>query len=141
MRVNDMRMNDSMQKNGVGVPAFDLSGTIFHPARFNARLGAVWQRGGFSASGFANYTQGVTRTLGPLPERIPSFTTFDTTLVYQTRQGGGALDGIEVSLALQNLFNRRPPLYTPPTSDYVPYDATNYSAIGRYVSLSLSKHW
>lgn len=131
----------SSQKNEAGVPAFDLSGTIFHPAKLNSRLGAVWQRGGFSASGFMNYTQGVTSMLMSTTERTSSFMTFDTTLAYKTREGDKALDGLVVSLAVQNLFDRNPPLYTPPSSDYLPYDSTNYSAIGRYVSLSLSKHW
>jgi len=46
-----------------------------------------------------------------------------------------------VALSAQNLFNKAPPLYTPPYSSYVPFDSTNYSAIGRYVSLSVAKHW
>lgn len=131
----------SSQKDGVDVPSFDLSGTIFHPAKLNGRFGAVWQRDGFSASGFVNYTQGVNNMLMLVSEQMSSFTTFDTTLVYQTRAGEGTLDGITVSLGVQNLFNRKPPLYTPPTVDYPPYDPTNSSPIGRNVSLSLSKHW
>ena len=131
----------SSQTDAMNVPTFDLSGTIFHPAKLNGRFGAVWLRGGFSASGFVNYTQGVTSTLMPVLEKTSSFTTFDTTLVYQIRARHAALDGLMLSLGVQNLFNRRPPLYTPPAIDYAPFDSTNYSAIGRYVNLSLSKHW
>lgn len=131
----------SSQQNGLDVPAFDLSGTIFHPAKLDGRFGAVWQRGGFSASGFVNYTQGVISPLMPVIEKTSSFTTFDTTIVYQTPAGRAALKGLTMSLGVQNLFNRKPPLFKPPAIDYEPYDSTNYSAIGRYVSLSLSKHW
>jgi outer membrane receptor protein involved in Fe transport len=131
----------SSQRDGAGAPAFDLSGAIFHPAKFNGRFGVVWLRGGFSASGFVNYTQGVTSTLMSTVERTSPFTTFDTTFVYQTAEGNGVLDGLVMSLGVQNLFDRKPPLYTPPSTDYVPYDSTNYSAIGRYVNVSLSKHW
>lgn len=131
----------SSQQDGVDVPTFNLSGTTFHPAKLNARFGAVWQRGGLSASGFVNYTQGVISPLLPVIEKTSSFTTFDTTLVYQTHAGHAALDGLVMSLGVQNLFNRKPPLFTPPSIDYEPYDSTNYSAIGRSVNLSLSKHW
>jgi outer membrane receptor protein involved in Fe transport len=48
-------------------------------------------------------------------------------------------------LSLDNLFDRDPPLYTPASADAVanvpPFDQTNYSAIGRYLSVSISKHW
>jgi outer membrane receptor protein involved in Fe transport len=42
---------------------------------------------------------------------------------------------------VQNLLNRAPPLYAAAVATWVPYDATNYSAIGRFVSVSVSKHW
>ncbi|MGC1546923.1 MAG: TonB-dependent receptor, partial [Rhodanobacter sp.] len=131
----------SSQQNGVNVPSFDLSGTLFNPAKFNGRFGAVWQRGGFSASGFVNYTEGVLNPLAPVVEKMSSFTTFDTTFVYQSHAGHAAFAGITISLSVQNLFNRKPPIFTPPAIDFLPFDSTNYSAIGRYVNLSLSKHW
>jgi outer membrane receptor protein involved in Fe transport len=40
----------------------------------------------------------------------------------------------------QNLFDRDPPLYAA-SSGIAPYDSTNYSAIGRFLSLSISKRW
>lgn len=132
---------ESSQKNGPGQKEFDLAGTIYHPAKWNSRFGAVWRNGGFSASAFVNFTQGVISTLTSATERTASFTTFDTTLRYETAPGHDALSGVMVALSAQNLFNKAPPLYTPPYSSYVPFDSTNYSAIGRYVSLSVAKHW
>ncbi|MGN6227433.1 MAG: TonB-dependent receptor domain-containing protein [Dyella sp.] len=131
----------SSQRDAADTPAFDLSGTMFHPAKFNGRFGMLWLRGGLTAAGFVNYTQGVTSSFTPVKERTSSFATFDTTVTYRTRDGGGLLDGLLISLGVQNLFDRKPPLYTPPSTDYVPYDSTNYSAIGRYVNVSLARHW
>jgi outer membrane receptor protein involved in Fe transport len=51
---------------------------------------------------------------------------------------------VDVALSAQNLLDRHPPLYSVPESlsSYVPaYDSNNYSPIGRFVSLSVSKHW
>ncbi len=43
-------------------------------------------------------------------------------------------------LAVNNLFDVPPP-YVQSTAVYlVNYDSTNYSAMGRYVSLSIAKH-
>lgn len=131
---------DSSQQT-VGTPApYDLAGTLFNPAKFKSRIGAVWNHGGFSASVFGNYTSGVRDTVRN--EKTRSFTTFDATLHYSTGQRGGAFSGLEVAFSAQNLFNRAPPFYRPAsTYDIAPYDSTNYSAIGRFVSLSASKHF
>jgi len=51
------------------------------------------------------------------------------------------LQGTDVVLGVQNMFNKKPPLIW---TNYVfdaPYDSTNYSAVGRFVSLSLTKSW
>lgn len=135
---------ESSQQSGQGEAPVDLAGVIFNPAKLNSRIGAVWRSGDFSASGFVNYTQGVISRLALLAEKTASFTTFDATLSYDTGIRNGALSDILVSLSVQNMFNRNPPLYTVPsgTEDiYLPYDSTNYSAIGRYISVSISKHW
>jgi outer membrane receptor protein involved in Fe transport len=41
----------------------------------------------------------------------------------------------------QNLFNRDPPLYVVTDLGNAPYDSTNYSAIGRFLSVSIAKRW
>lgn len=131
---------DSTQQTA-GMPiAYNLAGTLHNPARLNGRIGAVWNQGGFSSAAFANYASGVrSRSDGV---KSASFTTFDATLRYDTRDRGDAWSGLQFALTANNLLNRSPPLYMPAAADYVaPYDSTNYSAIGRYLSLSVSKHW
>lgn len=130
---------DSSQQTTSTQAAYDISGTLFNPAEINGRFGAVWNRGSFSASTFANYTSGVTNTVNT--EKMASFTTFDATVRYTTGERSGAWSGLEFALSAQNLFDRAPPLFTPTNVRWAPYDSTNYSAIGRFVSVSVSKHF
>src|SRR5690606_5600163 len=130
---------DSTQQNSPEESAFDLAGTLFSPARVNSRVGLIWLQGGLTASAFANYTSGVTDMLGDT--RTSSFTTVDATVRYSVDSRPGSRAGWDVALTARNLFNRAPPLH--PTSDptWVPYDSTNYSAIGRFVGVSVSKRF
>ncbi|PPU86297.1 TonB-dependent receptor [Xanthomonas hortorum pv. hederae] len=130
---------DSAQQYSAGQSAFDLAGTIFYPAKFNSRIGVVYAEGGFTASAFANHTDGVTDRVAE--QKTASFTTFDATLRYEIGGRRGALSGLGFALSAQNLFDRAPPLYSPIAITDVPYDSTNYSAIGRFLSASVSKSW
>jgi outer membrane receptor protein involved in Fe transport len=120
----------------------DLAGVLYGPARFKARLGAVWSRGGLSLSGFANHVDGVTGPLvGGGMGKSASFNTVDATLRYETEAEQGPWSGLALALSAQNLFDRTPPLFVPVSPSYTPYDSTNYSAIGRFVSLSVTKRF
>ncbi|HEY1076892.1 MAG TPA: TonB-dependent receptor [Fontimonas sp.] len=132
---------DSWQQTSAGQSPYDLAGTIFNPAKYKGRLGAVWARGGLSVSGFANYTHGVTNALTTTTEQIGSFTTLDATVRYEIGEGSGTLSGMVFELAALNLFDRDPPLYTATSASYPPYDSANYSAIGRFLSISMSVHF
>lgn len=131
---------ESTQQIGAGQPSYDLAGTLYSPARLNSRVGAVWAQGGFTASAFANYTSGVTSAAEG--EKTGSFTTVDATLRYAGEARGGRLPGWDIALSAQNLLDRAPPLHTAGDPfHWVPYDSTNYSAIGRFLSLSVAAHW
>ncbi|WP_449427527.1 TonB-dependent receptor plug domain-containing protein [Rhodanobacter umsongensis] len=108
--------------------SYDLAGTLFNPARLNSRIGAVWQQGGFTASLFGNYKTGVINTLDD--KKSASCTTFDATLRYATGARDDAWSNLALELSAQNLLDRAPPLYTPISPTYTPYDSTNYSAAG-----------
>lgn len=130
---------DSTQALTATQSPYDLAGTLFYPARINSRIGAVWQQGGFTASLFGNYKSGVTDTADG--RKGASFTTFDATLRYDTGARDDAWSDLALELSAQNLLNRAPPLYAVTSLTYAPYDSTNYSAAGRFLSLSVSKHW
>jgi outer membrane receptor protein involved in Fe transport len=130
---------DSTQSLTAAQSPYDLAGTLFFPARVNSRVGSVWQKDGFAASLFANYRSGVTDTANG--RKGASFTTFDVTLRYDTGMRDDMWSDFAFELSAQNLFDRAPPLYSPTSLTYAPYDSTNYSAVGRFLSFSVSKHW
>lgn len=133
---------DSTRQNSANQtqPPYDLTGTLFNPPKVSARMGAVFSQGGLSASLFGNYKDGV---INAVDQRdTGSFVTFDTTLRYSTRDQGGAWSGLEFALSADNILDRDPPLHMVSSPTYVPpFDQANYSAIGRYLSLSVSKRW
>lgn len=131
---------DSTQQTIPTAPAYALAGTLFNPPKVSSRVGAVWQRSGFTASLFANSRSGVTNRIDHV--KSASFTTFDAALRYAIGKRDDAWSGLEFALSLDNAFDRDPPLYRVTSPRYVaPYDSTNYPAIGRFLSLSASKHW
>jgi outer membrane receptor protein involved in Fe transport len=131
---------DSRQTTLPGTQAFDLAGTLFRPAELNGRAGLVWSRGGLTSSAFVNYTSGVTDTVSGT--EMGSFSTLDATVRYTFGAQHGVLSGVEFAISAQNLFDRAPPLYTPTrASEAAPYDSTNYSAIGRFLSVTISKRF
>jgi outer membrane receptor protein involved in Fe transport len=130
---------DSTQALTATQAPYDLAGTLFHPAKTSSRIGSVWQQGGLTASLFGNYKSGVTDTADG--RKGASFTTFDALLRYDTGARDGAWSNLALELSVQNLLNREPPLYRVTSLTYAPYDSTNYSAVGRFLSFSVSKHW
>jgi len=131
---------DSSQKTTAAQSAFDLAGTVFNPAKIKGRLGGVWNQGGVSASMFFNYASGVADRQRNL--ETSSFTTVDATLQYATGLRAGFWSGLDFTLSAQNLLNRAPPHYLPSsTGAFLPYDSTNYSAIGRFLSIAVAKHF
>lgn len=131
---------DSTQQTLPAQPTFDLSGTLFNPPKLSSRVGAVWKQGGLTASLFGNYRGGVRNRADGVESA--SFTIFDMALRYATGARRDAWAGLEFGASVDNAFDRDPPLYRVTSPLYVaPYDSTNYSAIGRFVSVSVSKHW
>ena len=118
---------------------FDSSGILFYPAKVTGRVGAVWTRDKLTASIFGNYKSGVTNLADGT--KGASFTTFDLTLRYDTGEGDGILADTAFGFSAQNLLNRDPPLYVVTALSNAPYDSTNYSAVGRFLSFSVSKRW
>lgn len=132
---------DSVRQDTSGGAYTDLSGTLFNPPRVTARAGGVWEQGSVTGSIFGHYTGGVTNTADG--RETASFTTFDATLRYASDVQRGVWSGVELALSVQNLLDRAPPLYTPASyADYAPpYDSTNYSPVGRFVGVSVSKRF
>ncbi|HEY8509926.1 MAG TPA: hypothetical protein VIL32_16300, partial [Steroidobacteraceae bacterium] len=115
------------------------SGLIFYPLEFKARFGASWSRQGFTVASKVNYFDGVTDTnVTPNVER-DSMTTLD--LVIDLQIETGPMGAMGFTLAASNVLDERPPFMQPNLGQpyLARYDSTNYSALGRVISATVTK--
>jgi iron complex outermembrane recepter protein len=120
-------------------PSLETSGVVYFPASFRARGGLSWTRSGVTLAGHINYIDGVDNTNVMPNVSGDSMTTVDAVIDY--RFDDSRLGGIRINLAVNNLFNRRPPFLQPVQDYLVNYDSTNYSALGRVISATVSKEF
>lgn len=126
----------------------NVTNTIAEPPKFRLRAGVTWQRGNLTADLLINRSSGYGNTLFSPAQDIASWTTADLSLKMDIPdQANEPLRGISMVLNVQNLADRRPPFVAIPAGDVaigrapVPFDGTNASAVGRYVSLQVRKEW
>ena len=117
-------------------PPVDHRNLPGYPVALRGRASVGWSRGPLNALIAAN---GVSHYRDLSGNRIKGWTTCDLQLGYKPGGDHGWARGIELSLAVQNLFNRSPPFY----DSFVGagYDAANADALKRFVSLQLTKRW
>jgi iron complex outermembrane receptor protein len=132
---------DSEQQLGAGQAVLPLAGILFNPPHVRARGGLSWNRGPVTATGNITYIGGVDDTRRAATVSVGSMTTVDLTLRYQSEAASGPLHGITSSLTVQNLFNVKPDLIATTLFSDAPYDSTNYSPLGRFVAVAVSKRW
>jgi iron complex outermembrane receptor protein len=126
-------------------PWIDIDNTVAEPTKWKARGGGGWAYQGFALNVFINYVNAYRNTLLSPATTIGSWTTADLSLAYQG--SSGALAGFSVLLAVQNVADRRPPYVQIPAADllpgqpFIPFDGSNASAVGRLISLRVTKQW
>ncbi len=126
---------DSSQQLLAGLPVTDLAGTIFRPPHLRARGGLTLSDKAFSLAAFLNHSASVTDNRRPAAVKLGGSTTLD--LTGRLRLGAGT----EVALSAQNVFNSKPePIFTTSPFD-APFDTTNGSAIGRFLSVTVRHDW
>ncbi len=106
------------------------------PVDFRGRATASWRRGDFDALVGVNFVNGYRDDL--TDARISSWTTIDAHLGWNAPDEG-PLRGTCIALNVRNLFDRDPPFYDALTG--LGYDAANADAIGRLVSIQITKRW
>lgn len=117
-----------------------LSGRSFSPARFRVQFAAGYDFGPWSFNTTVNYVDEASNATASGDQQVPSWTTLDLQLAW--RPTGGSLQGLAAALSVQNAFDEDPPpvdfgAFLPGLS----YDSLNHSAMGRFISLRLSKEF
>ncbi|AXB80221.1 TonB-dependent receptor [Novosphingobium sp. P6W] len=128
---------DSSQRNNEYSSYFDKAGSIFNPPHYRARAGLGWEGHALKVFSFFNYTGILKDRRTATVRNVRSTVTMDTQIGY-TFANDGPLRDLAINLSVENLFNTKPP-YMRPAAYVEPYDTTNYSPLGRFVSLSISK--
>lgn len=119
-----------------GGDSSQFSGRIFTPARFRGRAALAWSDGPLTVNATVSHVGSVLDDRRTPYTRIEGVTTTDLSI----KRRFGGVEGLDVQVAILNLFNAKPDIIRA-TGTRQPYDFTNYSAIGRQVSFSLSKAW
>ncbi|HEX4266743.1 MAG TPA: TonB-dependent receptor [Steroidobacteraceae bacterium] len=123
-------------------PAVDIVNTVSNPLALRLRGTVGWSRAGPQLPGPAvdlavNYAGGYKNPGSTLVPNVSPWTTVDLRVVYRTRQDSGWLGGMTFSLNATNLLNHEPPF----VDDQFGYDPENVQALGRVVSVDISKRW
>jgi outer membrane receptor for ferrienterochelin and colicin len=139
--VNSTTYLHSSQQNSNLSPIVQLAGMVNYPPKWRSRTGLIWTPANYQLSSFISYISGITDASITPAFKTKSMTTADFIGSYRFPQKNGAFRGFSVTASVLNAFNSKPPfLYR--LYPYIPsYDSTNYSAVGRFVSVTLAKSW
>lgn len=118
-----------------GLPSVDLAGTIFNPPHWRGRFGVSYGTDTLSIAGYANLSSQLTDNRTSAVYRFAGPSTFD--LAAQFKAG----HGFELGATINNLFNQKPKAIVTGSAYETPFDTTNYSPIGRFISVSVRKSW
>ncbi|KQY29980.1 TonB-dependent receptor [Caulobacter sp. Root487D2Y] len=126
------------RKTAAASPWIDVLDTFGNPVDLRVRGTLSWRQNGWSANLFANYTDSYLNTAVTPNVKAKSQTTYDVTTSYAFGDEAGWGKGVRVSANVINLFDKDPPIVLNGTSSW---DSQNASAMGRFVSLEITKAW
>lgn len=131
----------SHQQLIAGAATTQLAGTLFNPPHWRGNASLSWGKGGFNLNTVTTVIGGVTDARTTTPIRLGGMVTQDVTARYAFAAGRGFLHGLAVSLTVQNLLNDKPPVIATSIYYETSFDSTNYSSIGRYIGMGVTKSW
>lgn len=132
---------ESDQQLSAAQPLTQLAGAIFNPPHWRGNATIGWSLKDVTVTGVVYRIGGVTDIRQPSPVAVHGMTTFDLTVGYSIPKGRGALAGTRLTVSAQNLFNAKPGTIMIDAGYEAPYDSTNYSPLGRLLSIGLSRSW
>lgn len=118
----------------------DTIDTYYNPPDLRVRGSLGWQRLGWQANVFVNYTDSYLDNRQTIPTEISSNTTVDAHVAYKFAKT--FLSGVTIATSVQNLFDRDPPqtAVLERLRD-LGFDPANASPLGRLVAIEVTKVW
>lgn len=138
-RLSGTYLLDFRQAARPNLPVVELVDTQSNPLDLRLRGSLTWQRSGYEVSLFLNHADSYRDTFSNPDRRVDSWTTYDLQLAYDTSERAGPLDGIRVSLSVQNLLDDAPPFLN--NANGIGYDEENADLLGRIVRFHVRKSW
>ena len=115
--------------------------TAYNPVDLRMRGRAIFRRGGLTFAAFINFTNSYQEDDPSGARPIASWTTVDTTVKYLFSNEHGPLADASLLIAVTNLLNKAPPFVANPAFVGINFDGANANALGRFLSVQLSKRW
>jgi iron complex outermembrane recepter protein len=112
--------------------------TAYNPVDLRMRARAIIRRGGLTFAAFVNYTNSYRYDDTANAPSIANWTTVDTTARYLFTNDHGPLADASLLISVTNLFNKAPPFVPNPLFG-INFDGANANALGRFISIQLSK--
>lgn len=120
-------------------PWADRRDLINWPTRYRLQGRATWNLDAWRAGIYVNYVPSYTNDLVQPRDSVDDWMTIDGQVRYEFAAHEGVWRGVSVALDFQNLFDKDPPFVDNPAG--FGYDPQQANAMGRVMSLQLSKHW
>ena len=122
-------------------PVTSFLNTSYNPTDLRLRGKLVATLGGLSTGLYMNFVNAYKDTNIVPNGHVASWTTTDAVVSYQFGLTEAQSSGASVSFAVTNLTNRNPPYIADSATYGITYDGVNATALGRFFSLRLQKHW
>lgn len=124
-----------------GQPTAPRTGVIFTPPHWRARGSASWETREVQLGVSLNYLGSTLDNTFIDAEPIGAFTTLDLSGSWRPAADHGPLRNLELRLSVQNLLDEAPDSIRNTDPAGIPFDSTNQSPVGRFVSVSVAKQW
>ena len=121
-------------------PTVSILNTAYNPVDLRMRARAIIRRGGLTLASFVNFTDSYRTDNTATETHVSSWTTVDATVKYLFPNERGPLADASVLLSATNVFDKAPPLVLNPVFG-INFDGANANALGRFISVQLSKRW
>lgn len=132
---------ESDQQLTPALPAVQLAGTLFNPPKVRLRATTGYRSGDLALHAALNYTGALADRRTATPRRLAPSATVDLGLRYSLLPGDGAEPALGLSLTVTNLLDASPEAIATTGPTDTPYDSTNFSPIGRFVAIGITRRW
>lgn len=112
---------------------------MYFPVDLKVRGGLAMSHRQVTGGLFVNYVDSYRDPANRADPHVSSWTTVDLNLKYDFSDSAGAGQGTSLAFNVQNLFDRNPPFIV--NSINTGFDPTNATALGRFLSMTLTHRW